>query len=157
MVRTPLVVFGGGVKFGRSDCPVSTLDLAPTVFALMGVSQPDTFIGKPFLADTCANDIVYSDQTKINGVDMLPIMNMDLVVESSLSNRFFTHNLSTIIAAQDKRFKVIEGTQGFLRVYDLKNDPKETRDLSGSLSTLSSDEQAAIEKIRAFMNEKYNE
>jgi arylsulfatase A-like enzyme len=157
VVRVPLLISGTNISSGRSDCPVSTLDLAPTIFSLMGLSKPDSFIGKPLLSGACQNEIVYSDQTKFSGADTVPIMNLDSAAPESLSKNFFTHATTTIISAQDKRFKVIEDGNGFFRVYDLESDTNETRDLSGSLSTLSSDEQAAIEKIRAFINEKYNE
>ncbi len=45
-VRVPLIVIGPGVKAGTAWAPAQTIDLLPTVLSALGVSHPETVLGR---------------------------------------------------------------------------------------------------------------
>ncbi len=51
--RVPIVFMGAGVKAGRSDERVATVDIAPTLARLAGVPFPDTLDGRVLVCDGC--------------------------------------------------------------------------------------------------------
>lgn len=52
LLRVPLILAGGGVPAGkRVDCPVSHVDVFPTVLALLGVESPDAVDGTMLLLE----------------------------------------------------------------------------------------------------------
>jgi len=51
--RVPIVFMGAGVKAGRSDERVATVDIAPTLARLAGVPFPDNLDGRVLICDGC--------------------------------------------------------------------------------------------------------
>jgi len=51
--RVPLIFWGSGVRPGRSDGPAHTVDLAPTMACIAGISIPPRVDGRP-LPEVCA-------------------------------------------------------------------------------------------------------
>ena len=45
-LRVPLIFAGPGIRQGRSDAPVSLIDIAPTLFARAGLDRPAQFSGQ---------------------------------------------------------------------------------------------------------------
>lgn len=50
LLHVPLLLAGPGIKPGRMTEPVSLLDLAPTLFELLGLPETELFEGSPLLA-----------------------------------------------------------------------------------------------------------
>lgn len=119
-IRVPLVVTGPGVmKPGTtSGMPVSSIDLYPTLLELSGATPPPGQI--------------------LDGVSWAGVLRDD---EVSARERLFWHfpcyvgKATPASAVREGDFKLIEFFEdgGHVELYDLRNDPGETRDLAGRL------------------------
>ncbi len=58
VVRVPLVIWGPGVRAGRSDAPASLRDLPATVLSALDIAPPPGFPGRPLLASGSPDTIV---------------------------------------------------------------------------------------------------
>ncbi|MEY2665303.1 MAG: hypothetical protein RLZZ480_408 [Candidatus Parcubacteria bacterium] len=151
VVHVPLVIFGGGIKSGRNECVVSTIDIAPTVLQLFSVPTPDIYEGKNLLSDVCQHDIVYSEQSLIRTEFLSIFSNYESVASEKLNKyTFFEHGEESIFVARNARFKVIEGG-GVFKVFDLSKDKKEQHDLADTLDALSEEEKAEVATLREYI------
>jgi arylsulfatase A-like enzyme len=157
VTAVPLLLVGGDLKKNRSECLVSTVDIAPTVLELMGVAKPSTFTGSSVLSDTCAHDIVYSDQTYFSEEFKTVQYNVTKLPESTFTKNIFVHGSSTIIAARGKKWKVIESAGGVFKLFNLEEDSREEHDLAGNVDALSESDKQEVNKIRDFIKNKMGE
>jgi len=122
LLHVPLVLWGSGVpqKGIRSETPVSLVDIFPT-FMKAAAARPDpagcsllataagrSCSGRPILSEAFADPAL---------VDVAP--------------RLFGRDYQSLI---DWPLKLIRDSSGSLELYNLENDPAESRDLSKSLA-----------------------
>lgn len=157
ILHVPLVVFGGPIERGVSNCLVGTTDIAPTILNIFGIPVPEQYLGISFLESECQKQIIYSDQSKTD-MRLLPtIMNFNILSESVSQRMIFEHVPDTIIAARDVRWKVMENGLGLLKVYDLESDPEESQNLASKINELSNADQDKIAKIREVIRKVSSE
>lgn len=120
LLHVPLVVAGPGVAEGRTvPCPISLIDLAPTLLELMGIPRAATMRGESQAAlvrrgadpGTCAMAPVYAGSPAF-GVDARSIL-------------------------FEGRYKLIERRDGVRLLYDLQDDPEEQHDLAAERPDLT--------------------
>ncbi|WP_309663182.1 sulfatase-like hydrolase/transferase, partial [Tabrizicola sp.] len=108
--RVPLMIAAPGLPPGRIDTPVSTIDLAPTLAALAGLSMAEVM---PWT----------------EGVNLLPVaaggprppVAMEYAAEGSIT---------PMVALRDGAWKYIRCSADPDLLYDLVNDPQERRNLA---------------------------
>lgn len=106
-VRVPLLMLAPGLEAGqRVPEPVSLLDVAPTLLALLEVPAPDSFEGRSLLARLAGS-------AQEEGEVLLDIA-------APLEKR--THALGVVRGSR----KLLVDTGGVVRVYDLAQDPAES-------------------------------
>ncbi len=112
LLHVPLVVSGPGVAQGRSvRCPVSLLDLAPTVLELMGVPAGET----------------------MNGTSRAPLLAVDGRPPPCARTPVFAESPAYGVNARsvlvEGRYKLIDRSDGIRLLYDLREDPEERHNL----------------------------
>ncbi|HEY6547552.1 MAG TPA: tetratricopeptide repeat protein, partial [Vicinamibacteria bacterium] len=103
----PLIVAGPGVPARAVPDQVRMVDVMPTALALMGVPAPKA----------------------VQGVSLLPLARgetLDLIAHSESWYPRYHYGWSELRSVQDRRFKYIRAPRPEL--YDLQEDPRETRD-----------------------------
>jgi arylsulfatase A-like enzyme len=111
-IRVPfLVCWPGRLKPGVSDAVVSSLDILPTVLAAAGIPAP---VEKP-----------------LDGMDLLPILQGS---ESAPSRDLFwsSGGQSRAWAVRSRDWKLV-GDNGTTFLFNLADDPSETKDLTRSM------------------------
>jgi arylsulfatase A len=119
-IRVPLVVAGSAVARPGTTCdvPVTSVDLYPTVLELSGAAAP---AGQP-----------------LDGVSLVPLLRPE---EPSRPRRLFWHfpcyvgRATPTSAVRDGDWKLVQFFEdgGRVELYDLENDPHESRDLATAL------------------------
>lgn len=123
-MKAPLIVSGPGVRRGRSDALAYLLDLFPTVCDLIGTEVPAGLDGK-------------SLKRVIEGK------------ESGVRSSLFLSYRDVQRAVRDDRWKLIRYPQvDVTQLFDLREDPHETRDLAGEPG-----QAARIERMTALLRD----
>jgi arylsulfatase A-like enzyme len=144
LLRVPLVVRAPGWPAGTTvDAPVSTLDLAPTVCA---------FVGLPPLSSGEGASL----EVVVRGGAAHPCVAEELRTEAETG----TPGVEALASVRDARWKWIltkeRGSSGALRteIYDLRADPGETRPLPGgpAVTPTLPFEEARGRRLRALGN-----
>jgi choline-sulfatase len=120
-VGVPLLTAGPGITLGtRIEEPVELTDLFPTFCSWAGIKPPHGLDGETLipLIDGCFNQ-----RRKVYAVSE--------ILGGSAETRFRM--------VRDQRWKCIEFPAAPLRLFDLQNDPGETRDLANSNIDCSAD------------------
>ena len=126
LLRVPLLVWGPGIVAAKHQQRVSLIDIGPTVLNLFGQAVPSTFMGRSLLP------VARGQQS---AVPTRPI-----IAEGRLRRVLYKDNLKVI---EDARRKVVE-------VYDLRADPKESRNLFGLQTDNAEEVASAVAELRAF-------
>lgn len=136
-IRVPLVISGPGVKKlgSKSDVPVSSVDLYPTLLDLAGLQPPSGQV--------------------LDGVSLAPVMNGTTTLKRP---RLFWHfpcyvgKSTPASAVREGDFKLIEFFEegGHVELYNLKTDPNEERNLA---STMPDKANALTRTLRAWQKE----
>ncbi|VAW02382.1 Choline-sulfatase [hydrothermal vent metagenome] len=111
-LRVPLIFAGPGINIGHSDEPVSLIDIAPTLFSLMGLTCPDQFSGQDLSPVLCGKEARMRGHT-------LSIWGANFTTDSpyiALTNRSKTH-------------RYIFYWDGSEELYDHRVDPYEHNNL----------------------------
>jgi arylsulfatase len=104
LIHVPLLLSGPGVDPGLNEVAASLIDLAPTLCAYLDLEIPPEMEGRP--------------------VQTLPVRGNRILFSE-------TDRIRRRRAAMDARYKVISDLEsGDLRMYDLLEDPGETRNLA---------------------------
>lgn len=112
LVHVPLMFCGPGIQARRLDAPRSSIDFAPTVLELIGVKAEHDFVGESLVAELQGG-----------AAKERPVL-LDLPADSNNPERraLISGNYKLLVFGNDWRFDL----------YDLKNDPGETKDLAKS-------------------------
>jgi arylsulfatase A-like enzyme len=113
-VRVPMLIRGNGFSAGASDAPVSSLDLPPTILKAAGITIPSSWPGRDLHDPSVVADAVceFAD----NESDKFGDIAYRLV-------RTRTHKL-IVWESKDRPDEL----------YDLKNDPRESKNLAADLA-----------------------
>ncbi|MFB6140644.1 MAG: sulfatase [Halosimplex sp.] len=132
LVKVPLVVHGGAFT-GRSDVEglVSLVDVAPTLLDAAGIDAPDAregFHGQSFhpTSDEPSREFVVSEYAAPQPSMAALERNLGYVPEEA---KRYDRSLRAI---RTKERKLVRGSDGSERLYDLDSDPGETTDVSAS-------------------------
>ncbi len=144
VIRVPLIVRGPGIPAGRRISEIGSLvDLAPTLFAALGVSPPAGMDGidlSPLwraAASEASERLVFSEAD--HGSE---------VRDNKWAARFKSHRDSTR-AVRNARFKLHhDRVSGTWRLYDLQGDPGELRDVSDAQPAVA---RALRESLEDYM------
>jgi arylsulfatase A-like enzyme len=106
-MKVPLILTGPGIRKGSSDALVYLMDLFPTLVDLVGAPIPPG----------------------LDGVSLKPILTGR---SPKVRDTLFTAYRDVQRAIRDERWKLIVYPRiNRKQLFDLKNDPEETRDLAG--------------------------
>ncbi|MFZ1725611.1 MAG: choline-sulfatase [Albidovulum sp.] len=109
--RVPLMVSAPGLTAGRIDAPVSTLDVTPTLADLAGVSLADV--------------LPWTD-----GESLLPLTNGTPRTAPVAIEYAAEGSIAPLVCLRDGRWKYIRCAADPDLLFDLENDPGETRNLA---------------------------
>jgi arylsulfatase A-like enzyme len=122
LVRVPFIVWGRGVRSGVVDPTlVSTIDIAPTLLTAAGLDPPATMEGRDVLTPSPAP---WAEQ------------------------RVFAQYRDSLYSVRTPRFKLIRGPGGQVRLFDLRADPRERRNLASARPGLANELSAELEAWR---------
>jgi len=130
LVHVPLVIHGGAFTGGDDLTDlVSLADLAPTLLDVAGIDAPEarsTFQGRSFHpdADAPAREFVVGEYT----APMPSMAALERHVDD-LPESVYTFDRS-LRAIRTEEYKLVRGSDGSRRLYDLRTDPGETRDVT---------------------------
>jgi arylsulfatase A-like enzyme len=130
LLHVPLIVHGGSFTGGKTvDDLVQLTDISPTLLDATGIDAPEfrsQTQGRSFYPTTNVNSREY-----VIGEYMSPQPSMEAlkkrVGDFSESTYEYDRSLRSI---RTDRWKFIRGSDGTRELYDIENDPKETRDLA---------------------------
>jgi len=118
MLRIPFVLAGPGIAPGREPTQVQGIDVFPTLAALLGVAVPDDRPGENVLAHPTPR----------------------IAVSETRSGITASGGRAPLLAARTDAWKLIHAPRvGETRLFDLRTDPGEQRDVAGT-----SPERAAL-------------
>ena len=106
--KVPLIMAGPGIPKGNSDALAYTMDVFPTICDLVGAPIPQG----------------------VDGDSLVPVIDGD---EPDVRKTLFYAYRNVQRAVRDDRWKIIRYPEiKRTQLFDLQNDPDETKDLSGS-------------------------
>lgn len=116
-IRVPMVVRGPGVPAGGvADALASTVDLAPTFAELGGAAVPPTAEGRSLVPLLRGHDVAWRDA----------------VLVEFYHPSYSPHSPPTYAVLRTGRYAYVEYETGERQLYDLWDDPAETRNLAAS-------------------------
>ena len=122
LVRVPFIVWGRGVAPGVVDPTlVSTIDIAPTLLAAVGLEPPATMEGRDVLTTSPA---------------------------PWAGQRVFAQYRDALYSVRTPRFKLIRGPGDQVRLFDLRADPRERRNLASARPELAGELSFELETWR---------
>jgi len=124
--RVPLMIAGPGIRAGHLDAPVSNLDIVPTLADLADVSL-DTV--HPWTDGQSLLPL-------LSGMDRSAPVAMEYAAEGSYA---------PLVCLREGRYKFTHCELDPPQLFDLENDPAETRNLA--------DEPTEAERVNAFMQQ----
>lgn len=112
LIHVPLIIKGPGIPKGKKiDKLVQHLDIAPTILDMLGFSVPESFLGKNLLEETEQQGIISEVANETNEK-----------VEIDLSQ--------LKVAYRSEEWKYIYCAKGEDELYNMKEDPREERNLA---------------------------
>ena len=150
-LRVPLVIAAPGRAAATRDEPVSLVDLAPTILRAAGVTPPDAMKGQDLLAERGAGGQgaevrgagVRGAGTRGDGTRTVEVR--DLYSETEYPR---VAGWSPLQALTDGRWMTIRAGAS-AEVYDLRNDPRQERDVSASQAAVAAAMAARAGAIHA--------
>lgn len=112
-VHVPMIFAGAGIPRGKEVCsPVSLLDLGPTICRMTDAPLPPKQDGR------CLSDLICGTITE-----------EDRIVVSEVSHRFGASSIGRMAIWRQYKYVTFSGFDGEDRLYDLAEDPYETRNV----------------------------
>lgn len=130
-IRVPLVIAGPGIAASRVEQMVGLVDLAPTLLELAGFEAP----GMPQMdGQSVAPALTGRSEDKLGVGEAYAVIMADRSVAASQS------------AVMSGRYKLIEGADEKLELYDLEEDPKEAKDIKEDLPEVFAAMKARLDR-----------
>ncbi len=130
-IRVPLVIAGPGISASRIEQVVGLVDLAPTLLELAGFEAP----GMPQMdGQSVAPFVLGQKEDRLGLGEAYSVIMADRSVAASQS------------AVMSGRYKLIEGSDSKLELYDMETDPKEADDLQKDLPQVLDAMKARLER-----------
>ena len=131
-VRIPsLVSWPGRVRPGKYDELVETTDLLPALFELAGIPEPVSCQGRSFAGLVTGGE--YEERDAVFSENVIPEVitggNRDFYFEKGKGVKGVRHPDAKMVRTRRWKLNFYAGGEGEL--YDLENDPGETRNLYG--------------------------
>lgn len=147
-VRVPLMIrMPGRVKAGRFNQLVETIDLLPTLFELAGLPEPYENQGRSLVPLICESKRTYRPRDAVFCENIIPEVitsgRLDFMFEKGRGIKGVRHPDAKMV--RTRRWKFNYYPAGYAELYDLKNDPHETRNLHG---------QSGFEEIEQQMKDR---
>lgn len=121
LLRVPLIVFGSGVPRATVDPRlVSLVDLAPTILAAAGLPVPEQMEGRNLFDGAAA--------------------------PPEHEQRVFAQYADILYAVRTPRWKLVQSRNGYCRLYDLKTDPRELRNVKKRHQDIAEQLRAELEQ-----------
>ena len=133
-VRVPFMIrMPGQVKAKQYDELVETIDLLPTLFELAGLPEPYESQGRslvPLISDTKEpyqpREVVFSENII---PEVITTTRLDFFFEKGKGIKTVRHPDAKMV--RTRRWKFNYYPEGYVELYDLRNDPDETHNLHG--------------------------
>jgi len=118
----PLIIVGPGLRNQAISQQVSLLDLAPTILDLVKIEKPKAFLGNSVLP------LITGNRAKAGSLDAISEADTG-INEVSVGTKLQLNVNHRVISVRTGKWKYIynEGRQDEL--YDLEDDPKETKNI----------------------------
>ncbi len=130
VVRVPLMVSGPGIAPGKDDSIVQQIDLLPTMLALLGVAPPAGLPGANMLAPHSSGPSL-SDRPLFIERNRPPGFRQRALLFSGMKLiRVEERDLSLVPPESRTEYSEAPNVHAGVFLYDLSNDPRETRDLA---------------------------
>lgn len=133
-VRVPLMIrLPGRVKPRQHDELVEAIDVLPTLFELAGLPEPYESQGRSLVPLICENGERYNAREAVFSENVIPEVitggSLDFFFEKNRGIKGIRHPDSKMV--RTRRWKFNYYPEGYAELYDLQNDPHETRNLHG--------------------------
>lgn len=134
-IRVPLMIaLPGVVRPGGHDELVESIDLLPTLFDLAGLAEPHECQGHSLVPLIGNADVTWKPRDCVFAENIIPeVINdgrVDLPFEKGAGVDGIRHPDGKMVRTQ--RWKYNYYPEGYAELYDLEEDPGETRNLAGS-------------------------
>ncbi|HDM08500.1 MAG TPA: hypothetical protein ENF97_00055, partial [Candidatus Omnitrophica bacterium] len=103
VLKIPFLIYGRKIDGKRNENLASSIDIAPTICALLGIKSPENWLGQNLLASDFKREMVISEQIYFE--------------EDKIQDAF-------AFQTQDEKF-IYDLSRGIYYYYDLKKDPEE--------------------------------
>jgi len=122
LIHVPLIIVGPGLRNQVISQQVSLLDLAPTILDLVKIEKPKAFLGNSVLP------LITGNRAKAGSLDAISEAGT-VINEVSVGTKLQLNVNQRVISVRTGKWKYIynEGRQDEL--YDLEDDPKETKNI----------------------------
>ncbi|MCK5548245.1 MAG: sulfatase-like hydrolase/transferase, partial [Thermoplasmata archaeon] len=133
-IRVPFMIrFPGIVNAGRYDELTESVDLLPTLFDLLGLSEPYHCHGKSLVPLITDRRESYEPRDAVFSENVIPEVissgKMDFQFEKGEGVKGIRHPDAKMV--RTRRWKYNYYPEGYAELYDLKNDPLEEHNLAG--------------------------
>ncbi len=124
LVRVPLIIAGPGVEAQVISQQISLLDLAPTILDILKVEKPKAFLGNSLLPLIKGNKAKAANPEAISETDTIGRLAI-----ASVGRKPHLEANHRRISLRTGNWKYIYTEGGQDELYDLEDDPKETRNM----------------------------
>lgn len=140
LVHVPLIIDGPGIDSGEVSTLVETRDIFPTVLDVAGLAGPDD--------GTVSDNTLLEDPGRPFAISeyLAPQPSMEALREWVVGTADTTGLDRTLRAIQTDAWKLVEGSDGSVELYDLSADPDETENVADEASDV-------VEELRREFDE----
>ena len=124
LVHVPLIIAGPGVKAQVISQQISLLDLAPTILDLLKIENPKAFLGNSLLPLMKGNRPKAANSQAISKTDSIYRLS---IASAGIKPQLDANHRRTSLRTGKWKYIYNEGRQDEL--YDLEDDPKETKNI----------------------------
>lgn len=145
-VHVPLLIKAPGFEPRTIAHPVSIVDFAPTILNIFGLSSPDTFTGQsllPLLGGEDIPNVIIRSESDLGALSWL--FGEEDFYQYATSNPTKTlAGTKASVAVRLDEWKLIKKPNNQLELYNLRRDPKESKNLIPLWDSLNEAEQQKI-------------
>jgi len=145
-VHVPLLIKAPGFEPRTILQPVSIVDLAPTILNIFGLSSPDTFTGQsllPLLEGEDIPNVIIRSESDVEALSRL-FAEEDFYQYTASNPTKPLIGTNAGVAVRLDEWKLIKKQNNKLKLYNLRRDPKESKNLITVWGSLDESEQQRI-------------